>query len=479
MYGHYHEQDEGETAAEIVLKTMETANNSEETNETNYISLLYDVTFQDSTSLRVLITLWIWKIFPIFLLTFGTLGNVVTIIVLLRNNLRSNSTTLYLLALAITDLSVLYFGLLRQYLRKIHDEDFRVSMGCGFHLWIVYTSVAYSSWLLVALTMDRFVSIKFPVYVRNRNSRKCNLIVIVVLFCVIGLINSHFIYGWERREYRFTTLNTTITYCNIQRSFIHLHETVWPWVDLCIVSIIPFVLLGIGNCSIGHSLIVRDRSKREQKRRMSDKGKRNSTCQQRSATKLLVILSAVFFITTLPASLYLVIISFVQSTDYETLEKFNLFWAIASFFMYTNNAINFILYCVSANNFRHEFKDMLKEIGQWIRKLWEQTCVKQEKNQTLKKLADSLHGNTRKQNKIRPSLGDTEPALNISSIASAIKDEQLAQKDDVFIPAKIEETHEPTRSKLYTEIEMFTPGVFEKSRNVSFPDDAIGESKDI
>ena len=470
-YVHYHEHLEGDISPTI----MDTANNSVGTQDANYTSILYDVTIQ-SCPLRVSITLWIWKIFPIFLLTFGTFGNVITIIVLLRHKLRNNSTTLYLLVLAVTDLTVLYFGLLRQYLRKIHDKDFRVSMGCGFHLWLVYTSVAYSSWLLVALTMDRFVSVKFPVYVRNRNSRRCNIIVIIVLLLVIGLVNSHFIYGWERREYTFTSLNMTISYCDMKDSFYHLHETVWPWVDLCIVSIIPFILVGIGNCSIGHNLIERERSKRLHKRRSSVHDKRNSLSQQRSTTKLLFVLSVVFFITTLPASLYLVIISFVHSTDDEALEKFNLFWAIASFFMYTNNAINFILYCVSAKNFRREFKTMLKEMLQWVRKQWDQTCVRQEKNQTLKRLADSIHVNARKVNKVSPSSADVETALNISSVAEAIKDELADKKDDVFITVKTEETHKQMRSNCYTEIEMLTPGLFEKSRRVSFQGDDFGES---
>ena len=144
--------------------------------------------------------------------------------------------------------------------------------------------------------------------------------------------------------------------------------------------------------------------------------------------------------------------------------------------MYTNNAINFILYCVSAKNFRREFKTMLKEILQWVRKQWDQTCVRQEKNQTLKRLADSIHVNARKVNKVSPSSADVETALNISSVAEAIKDELANKKDDVFITVKTEETHKQMRSNCYTEIEMLTPGLLEKSRKVSFQGDAFGES---
>ena len=479
LYCHNHENVVGEEAVEIAYKTMEILNNSEEANNTTCMHILYDVKYQDSITVSASVTLWLWKIFPLFLLTFGTPGNVMTVIVLLRQNLRSNSTTLYLLVLAITDLVVLYFGLLRQYLRKVHDEDFRVSMGCGFHLWLVYTSVAYSSWLLVALTMDRYVSIKFPVYVRNRNSRRCAIIVLVFLFIILASVNSHFLFSWESREYTYKTKNMTITYCETSSSsYDYLHEHIWPWVDLCIFSIIPFILLGIGNCSIGHNLLVRERSKRLQHPCKRVKDKNSSVSQKRSATKLLIILSAIFFITTLPASLYIVIISFNHSTDNETIERFNLFWAIASFFMYTNNAINFVLYCVSATNFRHEFKDMVKEFWQWTRKVWTQMCVCQEENHSLKRFVDSLHGNARKQSKVRPTSADMETALNISTVASALNDGQSDKKKEVFVTAKTEPP-EPTRSKCYTEIEMFTLGVFKKQRNVSFSDEAISESKDI
>ena len=399
---------------------MDTTNNSLDPNETNFNSILSNVTTQESYSLCASITLWIWKIFPTILLAIGTFGNVTTIIVLLRQKLRNNAPTLDLLVLAITDLTVLYFGLLRQYLTKIHDIDLRVIMGCGFHIWIVYTSVAYSSWLLVAMTMDRVISVKFPFYVRNRNTRRCNLIVIITLFLVIGILNSHFIYGWERREYTLTGENTTIKYmyCDIKSSFSHLHNTVWPWVDLFLASIIPFLFVGIGNCFIGYNLITRENTERLQ-RRIGSHNKRNSVSQQRSIAKLLVVLSIVFFVTTFPVSIYIVIYLIVFSD--ETKEMLELFWAIVSFLMYTNNAINFILYCATANNFRHEFKTMLKE-KQWICHVFVQTCVRQQKKQTLTVFDDAIC-NTREHNKASSSFGEAESGLTISTVSSVITDE--------------------------------------------------------
>ena len=208
------------------------------------------------------ISSWIWKIMPIVLLVLGTVGNVITITVLLRVKLRRISSTVYLIALAINDLVVLYFGLLRQWIWKNHLFDLRPYLGCGFHTWIVYTSVAYSSWILVALTTERLVAVKFPVYARNGFSRKSEMIVLSVLLVIISGTNIHLIFTLKDSEYILisNTTNTTISFLTcefISDSSSHVMRHIWPWVDLCLTSLVPLILIVLGNLIIGISLYLR------------------------------------------------------------------------------------------------------------------------------------------------------------------------------------------------------------------------------
>ena len=319
---------------------------------------------------------WIWKIMPIVLLVVGTVGNVITITVLLRVKMWRVSSTVYLIALAINDLVVLYFGLLRQWIWKNHLFDLRPYLGCGLHTWIVYTSVAYSSWILVALTMERVVSVKFPVYARNGLSRKSAMIVLSVLLVIISGTNIHLIFTWKDSEYILisNTTNTTISFLTcelISDSSSHVMRHIWPWVDLCLTSLVPLILIVLGNLIIGISLYLRKRSWKTSQ----SKDSTYFTGHQRSITKLLALLSVVFLVCTLPASVYLITVSYISPNESpETVHKYWLWWAIASLLMYANNSINFILYCVSGTNFRNELKEMLKELRQFCHGRISQLC---------------------------------------------------------------------------------------------------------
>ena len=369
------------------------------------------------------ISSWIWKIMPMFLLVVGSVGNVITITVLLRVKLRRVSSTVYLIALAINDLVVLYFGLLRQWIWKTHRVDFRPHLGCGFHIWLVYTSVAYSSWILVALTTERVVSVKFPVYARNGLSRKSAVIVLSVLLVIISGTNLHMIFSWKDSEYILisSTTNTTIPFlmCEFTSdSSYHVMKHIWPWVDLCLVSVVPLILLVLGNCIIGKSLHVRTRSRKISRSKLHQKDNTNSTGHQRSITKLLALLSVVFFVSTLPASVYLVTVSFFDPTESpETVHKYALWWAIASMFMYANNAINFILYCVSGTNFRHELKTMLKELRQFCHERLSQICKSQKETHSLRSFVQGLQASFRQRhNKV--DVGSDFGSPGVKSVSS-------------------------------------------------------------
>ena len=416
-------------------------NNSEDENATLTVYVFYDPL--KASSIYITVTLWLWKTYPIVLLCFGSIGNVMTIAVLLRQNLRSCASTMYLLALAVTDLMVLYFGLLRQYLIKTNKRDIRNDMGCGFHMWLVYTSIGYSSWILVALTMERVISIKFPVFVRNRtSSRKSAMIVLLILFAVIASLNSHLIFNWTVVKYSGIAVSTNssayVELCTPSTDTSDYYEDIWPWLDLCVVSVIPFLLLAVGNCFTGHNLIIRARSKR--KRTSEGSVQSGQSHNNRSPTKLLVLLSVVFFISTLPASIYLVVVSFYQDIDRETSQHFALWWAITSAFMYTNNAINFILYCVSGRNFRRELKSMVHEIWCWCHKTVSRICFKQNKNKKLIRFAESWRAKAKRHNQVGNADGLKESHPKMASNRNETTDEHFRKGEDIFLADRLNDS---------------------------------------
>ncbi|KAI8777687.1 growth hormone secretagogue receptor type 1, partial [Biomphalaria glabrata] len=57
------------------------------------------------------------------LLTLGTVGNIMTIVVWSRRDMRSSQATVYLIALSVADILVLNAGLLRHFIREICGFD--------------------------------------------------------------------------------------------------------------------------------------------------------------------------------------------------------------------------------------------------------------------------------------------------------------------------------------------------------------------
>ena len=91
------------------------------------------------------------------LLSLGGIGNAICIIVLARKS-KNNPTIMYLCLLAVFDMLVLYTGLLRNYLKMSLNFDIRSysSFNCKVHLFLTYTFMQISAYILVAVTINRF-----------------------------------------------------------------------------------------------------------------------------------------------------------------------------------------------------------------------------------------------------------------------------------------------------------------------------------
>ena len=304
----------------------------------------------------------IWKIIPPFLIILGTLGNFLTIIVLTRPKSRNSSTAIYLTALACSDLLVLYTGLLRQWIKHVFDMDVRElsETGCKLHVFLVYLGTQLSSWLLVAVTSERFIGVWCPHRVKTGCTTKTALIVIVLIVVSLALLNVHWLYGMG--TYRVVIENVTFTldcYSVYDEHYDFLSFT-WPWIDLCVFCLVPFSVLLVGNISIILKVIYSKHKTRKQiapqQSAVAKKMKKDNKTSQ--LTLMLMTINIVFFVCALPISIYLI----GEPHWLETIDTAHehavliLWWAVVNIFMYTNHTINFIMYFLSGSRFRQEVK---------------------------------------------------------------------------------------------------------------------------
>ena len=305
----------------------------------------------------------IWRVISPFLLVLGAFGNVLTILVLARKRSRNSSTAIFLTALAFSDLLVLFSGLLRQWIMYTFDVDVRelTPGGCKIHIFLVYFSLQYSSWLLVAVTCERFVGVWLPHRVKQGCTQFSAVVVISVLGVCLITLNAHWFYGVGRSTYAEgnVTLQT-----NCDSIFDHYDTFLvytWPWIDLCVFSLVPLTILVVGNLAILIRVFISKYKTRVQIAPANPQSKNPRDDKTRQLTIMLSTLNLVFFVCTTPVSIYLIIEPYLMThmTSDEDIAVLYLWWAVVNCFMYLNNSINFILYFLSGSRFRDEVKALL------------------------------------------------------------------------------------------------------------------------
>ena len=98
-------------------------------------------------------------------------------------------------------------------------------------------------------------------------------------------------------------------------------------------------------------------------------GQVSKKSSERQLTRLLLTVSFVFLLLTLPIYIRHVVFTFIpRNTSIRTYVKYTLAFHVTNKLFITNSAINFLLYCITNKNFRSDVKQIL------CLKLWKGCC---------------------------------------------------------------------------------------------------------
>ena len=274
------------------------------------------------------VTRWIWGVYGILLLGFGTVGNVLSILVLKRPLLWHMPLTMYLMALAVVDLLVLWTGLFNWWLFTTFDIRsiyIRVEV-CHMLLFLVYLFPYLSAAIVTAISVQRFISIVFPLRAKVWNSRRNILISLIVMTIVLIPLAIPVI------------LPCTADYTPVLGNVI-------VWTDFTVRFFLPFLIILISSAVMIVRLRASSRFRMEHV--ASDETRVQRT--ERKVTIMLVTLCLLYVLCVLPqAALFL----FKKPDNSEFLLD------CVHALMYLNNATTFIVYFFAAPNFRKELQRM-------------------------------------------------------------------------------------------------------------------------
>ena len=318
---------------------------------------------------------------PPIIIVLGTFGNVFSFIILRRRAMVKVSSYHYLASLAVADSLVLYIGLLRLWLGELTGMDFHDSSNwvCKLTVSFGYTASDLSVWLIIAVTVERYIVVCFPLKASTMINTSRAKRVIGFLVLLMFSINLHFM--WTVEIVQRPVDGKNVSNCEASPQHQHLVNEVWPWVDACIYSFVPFIVILVLNILIICEVVEARNHRRQMQNtpehhyhqqttrlRNGDSSTTTSSCRRScgpgEGTKLTVMLLTVsfaFLLTTLPMNVSLIVTAFWQQyqNTLRQIAQFKLAKTVAELLMYVNHSINFFLYCATGQKFRQQIVHML------------------------------------------------------------------------------------------------------------------------
>ena len=197
---------------------------------------------------NVAVKLYIY--FSPLLLFFGTFGNILSVIILQKLSKKVISTCLYLSVLAVVDLIVLYTRCGNEWLVNMSHIDLSNRLMvysesiCKVYPFVFSFIFHLQRWLIVAMSVEAFISITYPQNVVTMCTLERGRAVILLLTVLLVCVNLHYFWSFELVPLKDLSLPPGL-FCTFAKHG-HQHseefqEIIWPVMDLLVAEVIPYL----------------------------------------------------------------------------------------------------------------------------------------------------------------------------------------------------------------------------------------------
>jgi hypothetical protein len=191
------------------------------------------------------------RIYPILFLFVGTIGNLLSVYVVLRSKLRRYSTFIYLAFLSIVDLIVLYTFSINFILHSWFNIDLQhVSLiACKIYSFSIYFFPQTSAWILTAVSIDRVFALTRGI--RKTRKTRFTYFILSLIFLILFLLNIQFLFYNNTYQltddtnnsniYRIvdTDMDINVVQCSSENleEYKDFYQNIWVYID-AIVNVI-------------------------------------------------------------------------------------------------------------------------------------------------------------------------------------------------------------------------------------------------
>ena len=303
------------------------------------------------------------------IIVLGCVGNILSLLVWVKIRRCKTSTACFLACLAIADLVALLTGL-NFWMANVVETDLRFTsrFACKLLVYVDFAAQNTSAWIVVLVTAERAFATWFPFRFRLVSRPDVALgvtigtVVAILCACLVYLISADTI-SVPTRE------NSTIDVCLFTNdSTIVQSEVAWFYFELLSHFVIPFVIIIICNICILVKTVLQAIKRR--KLLTENKISKNDIDVLNAIPFRVILLSVVFCLGVGPIHFYgndkealqftLPIEAQIEGhgNDHDHTDSV---YTIVVILLYLNNAINFLLYCVTGSDFRRDIVKLFRQ----------------------------------------------------------------------------------------------------------------------
>ncbi|CAF2460756.1 unnamed protein product [Rotaria sp. Silwood2] len=306
---------------------------------------------------------YLWGYLIIFI--FGFTGNIASLLTFIRPTLRCVSTGTLFIVLAISDtlfLSASIFDFIDFGLQVPLYTHINYDILCRYRIFVISMTQICSAWILVIISIDRWIRTRFSHKSITLCIPKKALILVVILIFFDAIIHSPMLTSL----FGMLLPGVAIIACgpNIkQKVYINFYYYIWTIVQIFINCLIPVLLMLLILLDMFINIRLRKRALSQQIIFQNQTINRNRRFQKELF--LLMLSSIIIFLTTtLPIAIYHIV--FPKQVLTMKVEEYGLVMSISAgltFFWSFNYAMNFYIHCLTSKLFRKEFIELIKSIS--------------------------------------------------------------------------------------------------------------------
>eukprot|EP00062_Callorhinchus_milii_P025171 gi/632985865/ref/XP_007909920.1/ PREDICTED: probable G-protein coupled receptor 139 [Callorhinchus milii] len=292
----------------------------------------------------------------------GVLGNLLTIVILSRENCGlSKRITRYLIAMAAADLLVVIFDVILTRMNFLYYPICFLDLTpvCSLVGTMLCAAADSSVWLTVAFTFDRFHAICYQVSSGSDFPERMAAVVIGGVWVLSCATNGPWFLSYEP----WFVIGTVSWFCKVKDSVYGSRPwAVFHWLDITLTPFIPFCLILTLNVLTVRHILVANKIRRNLlgpgrgERKISDAETEN----RRKCVVLLFAISGSFMLLW---SAYVVFVIYGQVVNYYYTgynHPIYILYHAAIMLQLSNSATNTCVYAVTQTKFREEVKKAVK-----------------------------------------------------------------------------------------------------------------------